>query len=181
MTEAQAPTGGYYRFDLARFGAVQCIIPYSGDAEFDAESIRNSIRAVCEALQLSDEQKAELARNITGGMLPKAQEQQQNPESPMSRPQNGPPRQQGGQGQYARNFPILSDLSCDICGGPVGRRPKSGKMRTDTGVCLTKCTDPNPGMGNDYIHTVTFLDEDQDEIPTRNVEVLPAEREAQPF
>ncbi len=75
-------------------------------------------------------------------------------------PQN---RQRGGSGgqrgtSRAERFERWDGEECDICGGPVGVYPKTGKMRTDKLVCLGTCKD------EEYVHTVRFLN-DEDEAP----------------
>jgi hypothetical protein len=75
---------------------------------------------------------------------------------PQNRPQQAS-RPQGGQRQgnsRADKYPLIPDLMCDICHGPAGRYPRTGNMRSDKAVCLNQCKD------GEYVHTITWLDED---------------------
>ena len=87
-----------------------------------------------------------------------APQSQQTPQNRPQRPQSGGggqrrPQQGGrGQGRAERYAPV--DGECDICGGPVGRYPRTGNMRSDKAVCLGTCKD------GDYVHTAFWLDED---------------------
>ena len=72
-----------------------------------------------------------------------------------ARPQSGAARPQGAaQGQSrASQYPVLEGWACDVCGGPVGRYPKKGAMRSDKAVCLGKCKD------GQFVHSVAWLDD----------------------
>ncbi len=113
--------------------------------------------------------------NATGGHLVEAAKaagatevtptpapQQQTPAAAPAQPQRAPQQQQqGGGGQFqgrAGRHPLVEGWQCDMCNGPVGRKAQTGGMSSDSAVCLGKCTDPNPGQGRDYVHTVGWLD-----------------------
>lgn len=81
--------------------------------------------------------------------------------------QNTTPTNQGGSAPAQRvsgqsrgqsradKYPLLEGWQCDNCGGPCGRYPKTGNMRSDKAVCLGSCKDGT------FIHTVGWLDGEQ--------------------
>ncbi|MCC6156103.1 MAG: hypothetical protein IT367_20225 [Candidatus Hydrogenedentes bacterium] len=84
---------------------------------------------------------------------PPAPAQTQPPQQQQPRPQVPQQPQQGQQGQSrADKYPVISGWQCDSCGGPVGRRARTGNMRNDAAVCLGRCKD------GQFVHTVAWLD-----------------------
>ncbi len=102
------------------------------------------------------------------------------PQTPQNRPQGGqnrgggqrrPQGNRGGQGGRSERYPRV-DGECNICGGPVGRYPRTGNMRSDKAVCLGTCKD------GDYVHTAFWLDDDNggfDDVPPYDGEPDPDE------
>ena len=122
-------------------------IPISDDAAATAEAIERAIGV------------ADFTAKKYRAKFPEAVENR--PQAPQNRPQRpqggggGQRRpQQGGRGETRATKYQQIDGECDICGGPVGRYPRTGNMRSDKAVCLGTCKD------GDYIHTAFWLDED---------------------
>ena len=114
---------------------------------------------------MDDAQRAEEAYITKFGGPPEDSEPAYQPprQEPPPRGQQRPPQRQGGvrpqQGggrgeTRATKYAEIEGMMCDICHGPVGRYPRTGNMRSDKAVCLGRCKD------GDFIHTVTWLDED---------------------
>ena len=74
------------------------------------------------------------------------QQQQARPQAPQQ-----PPQGQQGQSR-ADKYPVVEGMQCDVCGGPVGRYPRTGNMRSDKAVCLGRCKD------GQFVHTVAWMD-----------------------
>ena len=82
---------------------------------------------------------------------------QARPAQPQQAPQQASQRAPQGQQQVgqretrADRFPLLEGWECDRCGGPVGRRLKTGRMTDDAAVCLGNCKDGN------YVHSLGWV------------------------
>jgi hypothetical protein len=93
---------------------------------------------------------ATLAQKLYAEAFPNApQEAPQRPAQPQQQAQQG----SGDHQTRADKYPLLEGWKCDRCGGPVGRRAATGRMRSDAAVCLGTCKD------DQYIHSVGWLGE----------------------
>ena len=91
---------------------------------------------------------------------PQAQQRPAGAPPARERPRGGTQRQGGGKfASRGEKYELYEGETCDICDGPVGIYPQTGKMRSDKLVCLGKCKD------DQYVHTVRWLDADGDDIP----------------
>ena len=61
------------------------------------------------------------------------------PRSPSSRAPAPSQRRGGGR----RDYDVVPDWECPECGGPCGLKPRTGRMRFDSIVCLGECVDDN--------------------------------------
>ena len=81
------------------------------------------------------------------------------PAQPAQRAPQGNAPVRGQRETRADKYPVVPGMQCDICGGPVGRYPKTGRMTSDKGVCLGRCKD------GQYVHTVGWLNDEPDAEP----------------
>ena len=124
-------------------------VPLLDDERAAAELIQKALRA------------AKWTQEKYLATFPAQREEPRQPQRQQGRPpqrnNNRQPQQggRGGRGEARSDKYARVDGECDICGGPVGRYPRTGNMRSDKAVCLGRCKD------GDFIHTAFWLDEDQ--------------------
>ena len=162
MSERPDSTVGNVMFDITP--SIRVNIWLTGDITADAALMRSAYDAVRE--WLGDDRQARERLMPAPTQRPQQGRQQSNQRGGGQRRQQG-----GGRGEKRTDKYRQIDGECDICGGPVGRYPRTGNMRSDKAVCLGTCKD------GDFIHTAFWLDDDNgggfDDVPPPDDDDMP--------